>query len=303
MIHRMHLKKEPFLQISEGKKTIELRLNDEKRQKINVGDEIVFVCSGEPAVLKAVVEKLHKFPDFKSLYDSLPLDKCGYDENEALSASPTDMEKYYDKADIKRYGAIGIELGNVRKTFQKEFVLASASPRRKELLLKEGYKFRVSPSKLPENEDDNLSPQTYVERLALKKAKDVFSKEKTLCLAADTVVVLDGKILEKPVDKPENALFLKKLSGRSHFVYTGYAIVDFGKEISGFCKTEVVFNNLKNSLIDDYVEKGLGLDKAGGYGIQNGYPFVKEYIGSFTNVVGLPVETINELLKELIYES
>lgn len=302
MIHRMHLHKEPFLQIFEGKKTIELRLNDKKRQKIKVGDEIVFVSDFD-TVLKADVVKLHKFSDFKSLYENLPLNKCGYDDTEVSSASPTDMEAYYDKEDINRYGVLGIEIKSVRKISQKEFVLASASPRRRELLSKEGYKFRVSPSTLPEDEDDNLSPQTYVERLALKKAKDVFSKEKTLCLAADTVVVLDGKILEKPADKPENAIFLKKLSGRSHFVYTGYAIVDFNKEISGFCKTEVVFNDLKDTLIDDYVEKGLGLDKAGGYGIQNDYPFVKEYIGSFTNVVGLPVETINELLKELIYES
>ena len=74
MIHRMHLHKEPFLQIAEGKKTIELRLNDEKRRKINVGDEIVFISDFDFA-LKAVVKKLHKFPDFKSLYESLPLNK------------------------------------------------------------------------------------------------------------------------------------------------------------------------------------------------------------------------------------
>lgn len=182
----------------------------------------------------------------------------------------------------------------------KEFILASASPRRKQLLEDEGYKFKVVPSTLPEVEDRGLKPEVYVEHLALNKARDVFAKEKTLCLAADTVVVLDGKILEKPVDKPENTLFLKKLSNRSHYVYTGYAVVSFDKTVSGFVKTEVVFNNLSDDLINDYVEKGLGLDKAGGYGIQNGYPFVKEYIGSFTNVVGLPMEKINEVLKEFL---
>lgn len=180
----------------------------------------------------------------------------------------------------------------------REFVLASGSPRRKELLLKEGYTFRVVPSTLPEIENHNLPPEVYCKNLAMHKAKDVFSKEKTLCLAADTVVVFEGKILEKPADKPENARFLKMLSGKSHFVYTGYAIVDNDKEVSGYCRTEVVFNELSDRLIDEYVEKGLGLDKAGGYGIQNGYPLVKEYVGSFSNVMGLPVEKINELLKE-----
>lgn len=301
MIHRMRLHTEPFLQIEEGKKTIELRLNDEKRQKINVGDEIVFVRIGSDNHLKATVKKLHKFSDFKSLYENLPLDKCGYSDEEVLSASFTDMEEYYDKEDIKKYGALGIELTNVRTIHQREFILASGSPRRKELLLSEGYEFKVVPSTLPEDEDHSINPQVYVENLAKRKAEDVFKKEKTLCLAGDTIVVFDGKILEKPADKPENAFFLKMLSGKSHYVYTGYAIVSDDTKISGFVKTEVVFNDLSCDLINDYVDKGFGLDKAGGYGIQNGYPFVKEYIGSFTNVVGLPMEKINELLKELLY--
>lgn len=182
----------------------------------------------------------------------------------------------------------------------KEFVLASSSPRRQELLSKEGYNFKVVPSKLPEEENHSLSPQNYVESLALKKARDVYSREKTICLAADTVVVLDGIILEKPANKQENRTFLQRLSGKSHFVYTGYAIITDQKEIYGFCSTEVVFNSLSQDLIDDYVEKGLGLDKAGGYGIQNGYPFVKEFIGSYTNVIGLPMEKINHILKELL---
>lgn len=167
-------------------------------------------------------------------------------------------------------------------------------------MLNEGYRFKVVPSNLPEKENHNLPPEVYVERLAISKAKDVYSREKTLCLAADTVVVLDGKILEKPADRSENAMFLKKLSGRSHDVFTGYAIYDGSKIISGFARTEVVFNHLSDDLINDYVEKGLGLDKAGGYGIQNDYPLVKEYIGSYTNVIGLPMEKINELLKELL---
>ena len=113
-------------------------------------------------------------------------------------------------------------------------------------------------------------------------------------------MVFNGKILEKPVDKPENERFLRMLSGKSHYVYTGYAIVDKDKKISGYVETEVVFNKLSDELIRDFTDKGLGLDKAGGYGIQDGYPLVKEYIGSFTNVMGLPMEKINELLKELL---
>lgn len=300
MTHRMRLHAEPFSQILQGKKTIELRLNDEKRQKINIGDEIVFSCSDDNGVLKAVVKKLYVFSDFQSLYKALPLEKCGYDETEVASASYTDMEEYYDKEKIEKYGALGIELCDVRHFCQTEFILASASPRRKQLLEDAGYTFKVVPSTLPEIEDRGLQPEVYVEHLALNKACDVFSKENTLCLAADTVVVLEGKILEKPADKPENALFLKKLSNRSHYVYTGYAVVSSEKIISGFVKTEVVFNELSDELINDYVDKGLGLDKAGGYGIQNGYPFVKEYIGSFSNVVGLPMEKIKEVLKEFL---
>lgn len=182
----------------------------------------------------------------------------------------------------------------------KEFVLASGSPRRRDLLKKEGYVFRVVPSTLPEIENHNLAPEVYVKNLAMNKADDVFTREKTLCLAADTIVVFNGKILEKPVDKSENERFLRMLSGKSHYVYTGYAIVDKDKKISGYVETEVVFNKLSDELIRDFTDKGLGLDKAGGYGIQDGYPLVKEYIGSFTNVMGLPMEKINELLKELL---
>lgn len=182
----------------------------------------------------------------------------------------------------------------------REFVLASGSPRRRDLLKKEGYVFRVVPSTLPEIENHDLPPEIYVKNLAMHKAEDVFSREKTLCLAADTVVVFEGKILEKPADKPENVRFLKMLSGKSHYVYTGYAVIDGDKKITGYVKTEVVFNNLSDELIRDFTDKGLGLDKAGGYGIQDGFPLVKEYIGSFTNVIGLPMEKINEILKELL---
>ena len=182
----------------------------------------------------------------------------------------------------------------------KQFILASNSPRRRELLQQAGYNFKVVPSKLPENENHDLPPQTYVEHLAFTKASDAFSREKMLCLGADTVVTLDGKILEKPANKPENERFLRALSGKSHYVYTGYAIVGENIKIVGHVKTEVVFNNLSDQLIKEYVSKGLGLDKAGGYGIQNDYPLVNRYIGSYTNVIGLPMEEINELLKELL---
>lgn len=162
-----------------------------------------------------------------------------------------------------------------------------------------GYKFTVMPANCPE-ESQADDPEVYVECLAKNKAKNVFERTNVLSLGADTIVVLDGVILEKPANKPENAEFLRRLSNRSHYVYTGYAIIGKDVNISGIVKTEVVFNDLSEDLINDYVNKGLGLDKAGGYGIQNGYPLVKEYIGSFTNVMGLPIETIDKLLKEVL---
>ena len=110
MTHCMNLELSAFLKIANGSKTIELRLNDKKRQKINIGDRIEFRCSEINSVIFAEVIKLHKFLDFEQLYKALPLEKCGYSKNDLKSAHYTDMEKYYIKEQIKKYGVLGIEI-------------------------------------------------------------------------------------------------------------------------------------------------------------------------------------------------
>ena len=113
MIHYMNLVPSAFVKIADGSKTIELRLNDEKRKRINVGDTVVFNCNENNDIITAKVKQLHKFADFKSLYNALPLDKCGYAESELHTAHHTDMEQYYSTEKIKKYGALGIELCDV----------------------------------------------------------------------------------------------------------------------------------------------------------------------------------------------
>ncbi len=111
--HNMKLWLGAFGHIADGSKTIELRLNDEKRQQINVGDTIVFNCTKNNDTITARVKALHKFADFRELYSALPLDKCGYTANEAKTAKYTDMYDYYTEEQIKKYGALGIELCDI----------------------------------------------------------------------------------------------------------------------------------------------------------------------------------------------
>ena len=113
MTHHMKLTSSAFSKIAKGSKTIELRINDEKRQKINTGDTVVFNCNENSDIITARVKQLHKFADFESLYNALPLDKCGYAESELGTANHTDMEQYYSTEKIKKYGALGIELCDV----------------------------------------------------------------------------------------------------------------------------------------------------------------------------------------------
>ena len=113
MIHYMNLVPSAFKKIADDSKTIELRLNDEKRQQINVGDTIIFNNISAKDIIRAQVVRLHKFSDFEELYKALPLEKCGYTVAELDTAHYTDMEQYYSKEQIKKYGALGIELCNV----------------------------------------------------------------------------------------------------------------------------------------------------------------------------------------------
>ncbi len=188
----------------------------------------------------------------------------------------------------------------------EKIVLASASPRRRELLEQIGIKFDIVVSNEPEDEiDKNLSPENYTSELALMKACNVAKKltgtkrRNSLIIAADTVVYSDGIILGKPKDKEDAFRILKGLSGKTHEVYTGVCVMRLsdGYAVSESVKTSVVFKNLPDSMIKRYIETGEPMDKAGAYGIQGkGAVLVKEINGDYFNVVGLPVSTLYDML-------
>ncbi|MDH4223121.1 MAG: Maf family protein [candidate division Zixibacteria bacterium] len=186
---------------------------------------------------------------------------------------------------------------------EKKLILASSSPRRAEILRKENVDFEII---FPEEiEEDNISaePSSHVQELSRKKAESVAKKVKDrLIMGADTIVVLGGEILGKPKNREDAFRILKKLSGKEHRVYTGIALVDNigGKTVSDFQLTRVKFNQLKDKQIEEYIESGEPLDKAGAYGIQGMGNFLVEKIeGDLDNVIGLPLRKLKELLSKI----
>lgn len=182
-----------------------------------------------------------------------------------------------------------------------KLILASNSPRRKDILTKEGLDFVVIKSGY-EEKTDFTSPKKIVKTFAFNKAKDVFDKQENkdvLVLGADTVVYFKGKVLGKPKSLEEATLMLKSLSGKMHCVYTGFALISKEKIKRGCVKTKVYFNRLSEDFIKEYVSTGSPLDKAGAYGIQDSDKFVKKYSGSYSNIVGLPIEKIKPLITEM----
>ncbi len=178
-----------------------------------------------------------------------------------------------------------------------KLILASNSPRRQQLLKDAGLDFIVIPSTESENIDKNLPPTSYAETLSYLKAKNVFDKHKNVVIGADTIVVFNGEILGKPKDEQDAFLTLKKLSNNTHQVITAYTIISERKRLTSYEITSVTFNDLSNDLIIDYIKKVKPFDKAGSYGIQDGYPLVKSYDGDYDNIVGLPTKKIIDLLK------
>jgi septum formation protein len=182
-----------------------------------------------------------------------------------------------------------------------QIVLASQSPRRAELLRRLGLSFRVRVSEV--NEDSNeRDPECLVEQLASAKAQAVALLEPTaIIIAADTTVVLDGTILNKPKDIAENLEFITRLSGHWHQVYSGIAIITpDGRLASASEQTWVRFRALTASEIAGYVATGEGLDKAGGYGIQErGMALVSAIEGDYFNIVGLPIARLLLLARSL----
>lgn len=189
----------------------------------------------------------------------------------------------------------------------KKIILASASPRRRELLEQIGIEFDVVvSSESEENIDKALPPDVYTTELALLKAaaaaKTLASLKKygKIIISADTVVYCDGKILGKPKDADDARNILMKLSGSTHEVYTGFCVMrtEDGYAVSKSVKTTVKFKNLTDTMIDGYIRTQEPFDKAGAYGIQGmGSVLIDEIIGDYFNVVGLPLSALYEVLK------
>ncbi len=185
----------------------------------------------------------------------------------------------------------------------KKIILASASPRRKEILKEMGLDFEIVPSDYDEKLENDIFSVEKIEMLALNKAKDVFIKfeksQSALVLSADTVVVLQNKILGKPKDEKEAFLMLKNLSDKKHSVVTSVCGICVESEKTKIVSTVsyVVFKELSDKLIKDYIEKYMPLDKAGSYGIQE-LPdgFVSSVEGSFKNIMGLCPKAVEEVI-------
>lgn len=190
---------------------------------------------------------------------------------------------------------------------QSLIILASKSPRRRDLLSQAGLSFSVIPSSFDESTISVSSPEIYVRILAESKAKDLAPRyPHRWIIGADTIVLKDSKIMGKPDSKKEARMMLKHLSGITHQVLTGYCICCKAKKsfFSETIKTEVLFKKLTDEEIEWYIETGEPFDKAGAYAIQGlGAFLVKSINGSYTNVVGLPIcEVIDFLVKEGVYK-
>jgi len=182
-------------------------------------------------------------------------------------------------------------------------ILASQSPRRYELLKQVGLDFMVVPSRVVEGFVANESPKEHVLRLAEAKASDVAGEHPDCwVIAADTVVYVDGSILGKPKNRKEAMDMLRSLSGQEHWVLTGFALLHFKKKKNDkeAVQTSVKVKSLTPEEMEWYVQTGEPFDKAGGYAIQGAGSFMIESIqGSYTNVVGLPLCELIQMLKRL----
>ncbi len=191
-------------------------------------------------------------------------------------------------------------------SLQLPFILASNSPRRKEILTQAGFQFTVLPSDVDESFPSDIPPQQVPVMLAERKAQALIeSCGNSLVLAADTVVILDNEILNKPADKPDALRMLQKLSGKTHEVVTGIALASPQGIITAADSALVRFRELADWEMEWYVRGGASLDKAGAYGVQDfiGMAGIEKLEGSFYTVMGLPIYQVYQLLKPFILES
>ncbi|MBM7097997.1 septum formation inhibitor Maf [Bacillus sp. H-16] len=179
-------------------------------------------------------------------------------------------------------------------------ILASQSPRRKELLEQAGIPFHTISSQVEEKTDPTLSPEELVVSLAMQKAEAVFKKNpENVVLGSDTVVSIDGRVLGKPSDKKEARDMLRMLSGRTHEVFTGVAVLSGDKTRTVCEKASVQFYDLSDEEIDGYIKSGEPFDKAGSYGIQGlGAVLVERISGDYFAIVGLPLAKTIRVLRE-----
>lgn len=192
----------------------------------------------------------------------------------------------------------------MNSTFKQDFrlILASGSPRRRELLSRMGYSFEI----IVPDVDEHVSghARDVVAILSHRKAKAIADQEDHgIVIASDTLVSLDGNALGKPVDENDAYRMLSSLSGRTHEVFTGVTIIDAatGKSDTRSVRTGVRFREMTDAEIRDYIHTGEPMDKAGAYGIQGGAgKFVDGYEGSYENVIGFPVDDIREMLASFI---
>jgi len=190
----------------------------------------------------------------------------------------------------------------------KKIILASASPRRRELLAQAGYEFEIQVSHKEETYT-SATPDEIVKELALLKAKDIAEQndaKNMIVIGADTVVAHKGAILGKPKSKDDAYEMIKGFQGDKHQVYTGVAILDYdidGKEtvVNHAVKTDVYVNPMTDEEIWNYIQSDNVMDKAGSYGIQSGFAvYIEKIEGDYFNVVGLPISYIYEQLKHMI---
>jgi septum formation protein len=177
-------------------------------------------------------------------------------------------------------------------------ILASASPRRRELLTQANISFIAQPADIDETHRAGESPEAFTQRLAREKAEAVFAKDRSATvLGADTVVVCDAEILGKPADEADAARMLKKLSGRDHRVITGIALVSPSGTQTHAETTTVSMREISEEEISSYIATGEPMDKAGAYAIQGiAAKFITQIDGDYNNVVGLPVKRVQQML-------
>lgn len=183
-------------------------------------------------------------------------------------------------------------------------ILASSSPRRKKLLKEAGFNFVVDTSNIDESKVDKQDPHKMVKQLSLEKAREVAKRHQdSIIIGADTTVFCDGQILEKPTDSEDAKRMLKFLNGKVHSVITGITIVntETNQEITDSEESRVFFKKITNGQIDEYVQTGQAIDKAGAYAIQEGLSqyFVEKTEGDYTNIVGLPMNLLKQLLAKI----